>query len=43
MIKAYFVELRNDLILLGIAIFDKYIGSLANKLINAVKYNTKKG
>ena len=41
-IKLYFIELCEDLILLKIASFHKYIGSLVNKSPSAVKYNTKK-
>jgi len=41
-IKGYFVELRDDLILLKIASFYKYVDSLVSKSLSAVKHNTKK-
>ena len=40
--KECFVELHDDLILLGIASTHKYVGSLANKSPSAVKHNTHK-
>ena len=40
--KERFVELRDDLILLGIVSAHKYVGSLVTKSPSAVKHNTHK-
>jgi len=41
-IKVHFIELCDDLILLGIASSHEYVGSLVSKSLSAVKHNTKK-